>query len=218
MALLESAPDSMVIIGGDGRIMMVNKQTEILFGYRRDEIVGKEVEVLIPERYHHRHRNERTAYHAKPRTRPMGTDLELFGKRKDGTDFPVEVSLSPLQWDVPGETLIIAAVRDVTKQKQDRTELAKRSSELEIINRELEAFSYSVSHDLRAPLRSIEGFSNKILTESAGNLDDTARDYFRRIIKSSRQMAVLIDDLLKLAKLTKIEMKPEYIDISAIAQ
>lgn len=217
MALLESAPDSMVIAGGDGKIIMVNRQTELLFGYSREEIVGREVEILIPEKYHRRHKTERNAYIAEPRTRPMGIGLELYGRKKDGSEFPVEVSLSPMQLDSE-ETMIIAAIRDVTKQKQDKSELAKRTEELEVINRELEAFSYSVSHDLRAPLRSIEGFSNKILKECADDLDLSGRDYFNRIVRASRHMGLLIDSLLKLARISRLEMQPECIDISLIAQ
>ncbi|HEX2394326.1 MAG TPA: PAS domain S-box protein [Bacteroidales bacterium] len=218
IALLESAPDSMIITGSDGSIIMVNKQTEILFEYSRDEIIGSKVEILIPEKYHKRHRKERMEYAAKPRTRPMGIGMELFGRKKDGTDFPVEVSLSPLHWDITGEIMIIAAIRDVSKQKQAQAELAKRTKELETINRELESFSYSVSHDLRAPLRSIEGFSNKIINEFANNIDDKARGYFLRIIKATRHMGILIDDILKLSRISRIEMNPEYIDISEIAQ
>jgi PAS domain S-box-containing protein len=217
MALLESAPDSMVIAADNGVILMINKQTELLFGYTRDEIIGKDVEILIPERYHKRHRREREAYTATPRTRPMGIGLELFGRRKDGTNFPVEVSLSPLQSDTPGKTMIIAAIRDVSAQKQASAELARRTAELEDINRELEAFSYTVSHDLRAPLRSIEGFSNKILNEFAGQMNESGREYFMRIIKASRHMGVLIEDLLKLSRLSRVEFKPEYTDISEIA-
>ena len=217
IALLESAPDSMVIIGSDGKIAMVNKQTEVLFGYRREEIIGKEVEILIPERYHKQHRNDRAKYISRPRTRPMGIGLELFGRRHDGSDFPVEVSLSPMHTDISEDTMIIAAIRDVTRQKQAQAELAKRTSDLEAINKELEAFSYSASHDLRAPLRTIEGFTNKILTESPQQLDGKAYDYFVRIMKASKQMGVLIDDMLKLARLTKIEMKPQCINISEIA-
>lgn len=197
---------------------MVNRQTEVLFGYKREDIINKEIEILIPERFHKQHRVHRTNYTSQPRTRPIGAGLELFGRRKDGSEFPVEVSLSPMQLDSTGEVMIIAAIRDVTRQKQAQADLAKRTHDLEAINKELEAFSYSASHDLRAPLRAIEGFTNKIITESANNLDPKIYDYFNRILKASRDMQLLIDDMLRLANLNRIEIKPQFIDISEIAR
>lgn len=216
IALLESAPDSMVITESDGTIIMVNKQTEILFKYSRDEIIGKKVEVLIPEEYHKRHSKHRTEYAEKPRTRPMGLGLDLFGRKKDGIVFPVEVSLSPMQWDTTGKIMIIAAIRDVSKQKKAQAQLTKRTRELETINRELESFSYSVSHDLRAPLRSIEGFTNKLIIEYASAFDEKGRDYFMRIVKASKRMGVLINDIIKLSRIARKEMKPETFDMSEI--
>ena len=231
MGLLESAPDSMIITGNDGKILMVNSQTEILFGYARNEIIGKEVEILIPKKYHQRHKIERTAYSGKPRTRQMGAGLELYGLKKDGSEFPVEVSLSPLKLAGEKDLMIIAAVRDVSKQKETEKEIKKLNDnlerlvmertaaleKLEAINRELEAFSYSVSHDLRAPLRSIDGFSDKIMKEYSGVLDDQAKDYFTRIRKASRNMGTLINDMLKLSRISRVELKPEFTDLSAMA-
>jgi two-component system, cell cycle sensor histidine kinase and response regulator CckA len=123
--LLDAAPDSMVVVDGDGRIVLVNSQTERLFGYGRAELIGQPVELLVPERYWVRHRQHRSAYDARPQFRPMGSGLELFGQRKDGTEFPVEISLSPQQ--VEGETLVSGTIRDATARK--RAETALRESE-----------------------------------------------------------------------------------------
>jgi PAS domain S-box-containing protein len=123
--LLELSPDAVVIVGPEGRIELVNRQTEALFGYSRDELLGQPVERLVPARFHARHLRHRQGYIAAPRTRPMGTGLQLFGCRKDGSEFPVEISLSPLK--VEENTLVIGTIRDVTERKA--LEEALRASE-----------------------------------------------------------------------------------------
>src|SRR5262249_9687294 len=110
--LLEAAPDAMVIVNEKGEIILINQQTEILFGYKRDELIGKSVEALIPADFKNRHIEHRTRYFKEPRVRSMGAGLELFALRKDGTQFPVEISLSPLTTEEG--TLISASVRDIT--------------------------------------------------------------------------------------------------------
>jgi PAS domain S-box-containing protein len=412
--LLESAPDAMVITSGDGRILMVNAQTEHIFGYNRNELIGKAVELLIPQRFQGKHVHHREQYVANPKVRAMGAGMALFGIRKNGSEFPVEVSLSPMRLN-EDEFMVMSAIRDITKQKETEAEIkkinenleklvgertreledalntekalrlemlqnqnrlrllteiggilafslddikalklsaeklveqyadvcsidrlgndgslnnlaffstdsilvlphsietelkavllnkkaallndikvenitekcsaiilpllngenvygaitlmsaspskrftvkdlelsneigrristsiekallykelqnvntdleqrvVKRTLELEAINKELEAFSYSVSHDLRAPLRSIDGFSNKILKDYSAQFNDQAKDYFNRIMNASRKMGVLIDDLLKLARFSRVEMRLETINLSDIA-
>src|SRR5438874_9086071 len=95
--LLEAAPDAMVIVDGDGRIIIVNGQTERLFGYEREELLGQPIEVLVPDRFRPGHPEHRTGYSHDPKTRPMGAGLDLFGRRKDGSEFPAEISLAPMQ-------------------------------------------------------------------------------------------------------------------------
>ncbi|MGE5393142.1 MAG: PAS domain S-box protein [Candidatus Saccharibacteria bacterium] len=442
MGLLESAPDAMVITNIQGKITMVNAQTETIFGYDRQEILGKEVEILIPQRFHHRHIHHREDYIVNPKVRAMGHGMELYGRRKDGTEFPVEVSLSPMHLIDDNELVVMSAIRDITRQKETEIEIkklnenlellviertselelalmkekiarsemaknqqrlalltdasqilassldykktlhelarllvpgfadwcsfdefdengtmsrivvthadpekekliyqlakiypadantreggygvlntrqprkfedisdelmrslsrnedhyqmlkqlsiksailvpliirdkifgimsmvcsdsnrrfseedyiftlelarritlaventsiyrelqesntdledrvARRTLELEAINKELEAFSYSVSHDLRAPLRSIDGFSNKILKDYGTLFDDQAKDYFSRVMNASRHMGHLIDDLLKLARISRMELHPEEINLTEIAR
>jgi PAS domain S-box-containing protein len=349
--LLEAAPDAVVIVNGAGEIQLVNTQTEKLFGYAREELLGNPVEILVPQRFHGRHEAHRTGYSGSPIPRAMGAGLELYGLRKDGTEFPVEISLSPLE--TPEGTLVSSAIRDVSERKRTaealraseerlqmaveaaqlgvwdldlisdrafrslrhdqifgyeslqpewgieiavshivpedrerfrssfaealkandfftecrinraadhslrwisaqgriyrdlegkpvrmmgvvadtterkqaeqelerhRQELSRSNSELAAANKELESFSYSVSHDLRAPLRTIDGFSHALLEDCADKLDGEGKAHLYRIRAATQRMGLLIDDLLKLSRLSRTELRKQSLDISALAR
>lgn len=347
-ALLESAPDAIVIVNRRGLIELANAQTEHYFGYDRDELLQQPIEILIPEYLRSSDSQRRAEFHANPHLRAMGEGLELFGQRKDGTAFPVEISLSPVH--TPQGTIVTAIIRDITARKQaehlkleaqeryrelvinlpvgiyrntmaapgyfletnpamvnmfaaDTIEmlskhtvsdlfrdpenyrafndkliqqgyvraeeielvtlrgrvfwaaitavmktdvdgnlycdgvieniagrkeiqrqlhlmndnLSQRSTALEAANHELEAFSYSVSHDLRTPLRAIDGFSRILQNDYLTHLDDRGRNYLDRIRLAAQHMGVLIDDLLKLSRVTRIELSREEIDLYDLA-
>jgi PAS domain S-box-containing protein len=220
--LLESAPDAVLIADEYGRIQLANVQAETLFGYRRDEMIGQKIEMLMPQRYRGVHVGHRDGYLRAAQTRPMGAGLELYGLRKDGTEFPVAISLSPAVTDY-GKG-VFCSVRDITEQRASEAEirdlnrrLQLDNAELAAVNKELEAFSYSVSHDLRAPLRAIDGFSQALVEDAGPLLKPEHHSHLNRVRQAAQRMGLLIDDLIKLARVTRTDVKIEDVDLSEIA-
>jgi light-regulated signal transduction histidine kinase (bacteriophytochrome) len=170
--------------------------------------------MLIPKRFAAAHPRHRTAFVDDPKVRGMGAGLQLWGLRKDGVEFPVEVSLSPFQTD---EGLFVSsAIRDITERKRTEVALARAKDAAEASSRELEAFSYSVAHDLRAPLRGMNGFAQMLLDSYSDELDAEGKDWLEEILLNAKKMAALIDGLLSLARLTRSELRHESVDLSAL--
>jgi PAS domain S-box-containing protein len=207
--ILEAAPDAVIVVDRQGTIRFVNRQAEQLFGYGRHELVGNPVEKLVPDRFAGAHGSHRVGYFENPRTRTMGAGLELFGRRKDGSEFPVDVSLS--HTERPGEPLATAFVRDITDRKraEDRMRLA---------NRDLESFSHTISHDLRAPLRAIMGFGQALLEDYAGVLDARGRDFLDRMVRAGASMEDLIDDLLDYSRIGRLQVETRPVDVEAVVR
>jgi PAS domain S-box-containing protein len=221
--LFENAPDAVVVIDNHGVIRKVNQQAEALFGYMREEMLGNPIEKLIPERYHKRHRQHRRNYFADPRARKMGIGLELYGRNRDGREIPVDIMLNPME---TGEGVwAFAVVRDITLQKQSDAKISELNNalrsqvdQLAATNRELEAFSYSVSHDLRAPLRHIIGFVDLLNSRDLSTLDEKSQHYMQVITQAAQKMGNLIDDLLAFSRMGRSEMMKTRVDFDQLVR
>ncbi len=214
--LFEFSPDAIIVVSPNGNISRVNKQAEEMFGYSRAKLADLHIETLLPERFREKHFKHRQDYMSDPHIRPMGTGLELYGRRQDGSEFAVDIALGP--FNVGGEIFVIAVIRDVSGIKKERDLLKKSTAELTETLKELEAFSYSVSHDLRAPLRHMSGYVQLLEKRLREQPDEKAQHYATAIAAASIKMGLLIDDLLAFSRMGRIEMKKRKVGLNALVK
>jgi len=213
-ATVESAPMAIVAVDAAGRIALANAQTEALFGYERAELLGRPVEILLPARFRESHPVLRASYLGRPTARPMGRGRDLFGARRDGTEFPVEVGISPASTDEG--PWVLAAIADITERTRQATALRQANEALVRSNIELQRFAYVASHDLQTPLRTIASFAELLRTTYADKLDGQGKDWIERVVGAVRQLQALVRDVLEYARVDS-EVRPfERLDLRAI--
>jgi PAS domain S-box-containing protein len=201
--LLESAPDAMVIVDEQAEIVFVNAQTERLFGYEREDMLGRPIEFLMPERFHALHVGHRGGFLRSPSMRPMGAELEPCGLRADGTAFPVDVSLSPLRTEAG--LLVVASVRDATTHKRIEGEVWRLAVEADRANAAKSEFLSRMSHELRTPLNAILGFGQLLQLE---DLPDAQRESVEHILSGGRHLLSLINEVLDISQIESGQSSP----------
>jgi two-component system sensor kinase FixL len=206
-ALFNYSTEGIIITNKNGEIVLINPSAEQMFGYAPGELVNKKIEVLIPMRYTHKHVADRDNYNAHPKARAMGTGRDLYALRKDGSEFPVEISLSYFMLE--GEQYVISFIIDITTRKeaedlilQAKINLEAYAEQLKASNKELEQFAYVASHDLQEPLRKIQAFGDRIRSKEGNVLSESGRDYLDRMLNAAGRMKNLINALLTFSRVS----------------
>lgn len=224
-SLVEASTEAMLSVNKQGRVIYANSRVSDLLGYEPDEIIGNSIEMLIPEALRDIHQHHRHQFMKNPQRRPMGNGMELHAQHKNGDVVLVEVSLNP--YSNKDDSGVTVSLRDVSVQEQLKSELSlfrgrlqhlveKRTAELDASRKELESYSYTIAHDLRSPLRSIAGFSQILLDDDGTQKKQERDEALQKIIQASKRMAVMIDDILELSRITRKAINYEDVNLSLL--
>jgi PAS domain S-box-containing protein len=211
---LEAASQAILAVSAAGKIVLVNRAGEDMFGYRREELLGAEIEMLLPQRFRAVHTSQRAGFAANPRVRPAGAGLDLRGRRKDGTEFPAEVGLSYVE--TTDGNLALGLVTDITERKRAADELAAAVDGLRRSNTELEQFAYLASHDLQEPLRMITSYLNLLARRCRGKLDEDGEEFLSYAVDGAERMKQLIRDFLAVSRISTQALSREPADAAEI--
>jgi PAS domain S-box-containing protein len=210
---IESAPSGMVMVDRQGSIVLVNSQAEKLFGYSREELIGKPVEILVPERFHRQHPNYRGGFFRNPESRPMGAGRDLYGRRKDGTEFPIEIGLNPIETEEG--IFALSAIVDITERKRLEHEIHLRLQDLATADRQKDEFLAMLAHELRNPLAPIR---NALQILDMPNADERMQQRAKEMMsRQLHHLVRLVDDLLDVSRIItgRVELRKERFALSA---
>jgi PAS domain S-box-containing protein len=202
LAAVEFSPNGLIMSDRKGNIVLVNREAERMFGYSREELLGQSIEILVPHRFRDHHSHYRTGFYEHPSARAMGGGRDLYALRKNGTEFPVEIGLNPVQ--AKEGLYVLSSVVDISARKKAEEALRKAAEELKRSNEELEQFAYIASHDLQEPLRMVVGFLNLLEERYKPQLDENAAKYINFAVDGARRMSQLISDLLAYSRVEHI--------------
>jgi PAS domain S-box-containing protein len=211
-----ASPTALVLTGQAGRIEVVNRQAERMFGYDRAELQGQPLERLLPERFRHRHAGLRQGFLRNMSARNMGEGQELFGLRKDGTEFPLEISLNPI--DIDGESMVLAGIDDISPRRKIEREKEQQQLELERSNADLQEFAYAASHDLKAPLRAIAHLAEWIREDIVAIAKPDTIENLDLLQGRVARLQMLLDGLLAYSRVGRTDTDTEDVDIAEVVR